>query len=227
MSASLHMGLVADKIATPEAAVKIVKPGQSVFIGTGCATPVGLVTALEARKPAPPDVELIYFLTSGLSEVWGAGQTAYRHRCFFVGSDTRALVAAGKAEYVPISLTKIPELTANGRIRPDVALIQVSPPDAHGFVSLGISVDIASDVLRRTETIVAEINPNMPRTHGDSFLHIDRFAAFVPVDTPLTEYKHPPDDEVARRIAQYVSEMIDDGSTVQTDLGRFCNEALR
>ena len=67
----------------------------------------------------------------------------------------------------------------------------------------------------------------MPRTHGDSFLHIDRFAAFVPVDTPLTEYKHPPDDEVARRIAQYVSEMIDDGSTVQTDLGRFCNEALR
>ena len=106
MSASLHMGLVADKIATPEAAVKIVKPGQSVFIGTGCATPVGLVTALEARKPAPPDVELIYFLTSGLSEVWGAARPPMAPM-LLRGLGHAPLVAAGKAEYVPISLTKI------------------------------------------------------------------------------------------------------------------------
>jgi acyl-CoA hydrolase/RimJ/RimL family protein N-acetyltransferase len=227
MSTLPYIDLIKDKIITPEKAAAIVRPGQSVFIGTGCATPVTLVAALEVRKPAPPDVELLYFLTSGLDDIWGGGRSAYRHRCFFVGSDTRALVASGKAEYVPISLTKIPELTANGRIRPDVALIQVSPPDAHGYVSLGISVDIAAGVLKRTETIIAEMNANMPRTLGDSFLHVERLAAIVPVDAPVTEYKHAPDDEVAQRIAQYVSEIIDDGSTIQTDLGRFCNEALR
>jgi hypothetical protein len=160
VSALPYLKLIKDKITTPEDAVARVKPGQSVFIGTACATPITLVSALEARKPAPPDVELIYFLTSGLGHIWGSGKTAYRHRCFFVGSDTRALVAAGKAEFVPISLTKISEMTANGRVRPDVALIQVSPPDAHGYVSLGISVDIAPGVLRQTETVVAEMNPN-------------------------------------------------------------------
>jgi acyl-CoA hydrolase len=227
MRASAFQELVEGKVTTPEKAVEIVKPGQSVFIGTGCATPVNLVNALEARKPAPPDVEFLYFLTSGLSESWGAGCSAYRHRCFFVGTDTRPLVAAGQAEYVPISLTKIPELIANGRIRTDVALIQVSPPDPHGYVSLGISVDVAAAILRRTDAIVAEVNPHMPRTPGDSFLHVSRLAAIVPVDAPLTEYKHPPDDKTARNIARYVSEIIDDGSTIQVDLGRFCNEALR
>ena len=187
MIALSNLDRIADKIVTAEKAVALVKPGQSVFIGTGCATPVRLVTALEARRPSPPDVELVYFLTSGLGDVWGAGESRYRHRCFFVGSDTRALVAAGKAEYVPISLTKIPELTANGRIRPDVAFIQVSPPDAHGYVSLGVSVDIAAGMLRRAETIVAEMNPRMPRTQGDSFVHVDRLSAIVPVDTPLTD----------------------------------------
>lgn len=227
MSALPHIELIKDKITTAEKAVARVKPGQTVFIGTACATPIALVSALEARKPAPPDVELLYFLTTGLGDTWGSGKTAYRHRCFFVGSDTRALVAAGKAEYIPISLTKIPEMTANGRIRPDVALIQVSPPDAHGYVSLGISVDIAAGVLRQTETIIVEMNPNMPRTLGDSFLPVERLAAIVPVEAPVTEYQHPPDDEIASRIAQYIVEIIDDGATIQIDLGRFCNEALR
>jgi acyl-CoA hydrolase/RimJ/RimL family protein N-acetyltransferase len=227
MDALPNLALLENKIKTVEEAVALVRPGQSVFVGTGCATPVGLIVALEARSPSPPDVEFVYFLTSGLGEIWGAGESRYRHRCFFVGSDVRALVLSGKAEYVPISLTRIPELTANGRIRPDVALIQVSPPDAHGFVSLGVSVDIAHGVLRKTATIIAEMNPNMPRTQGDSFLHVDRLTAVVPVATPLTEYQHPPDDDAARRIARYVSEIIDDGATIQIDLGRFCNEALR
>ena len=94
-----------------------------------CATPIGLVQALERRKPVPPDVELFHFLTSGLEPLWVERQSSYRHRCFFVGSDVRALVHSGQAEYVPISLTQIPHLTANGRIRTDVAFVQVSPPD--------------------------------------------------------------------------------------------------
>ena len=94
--------------------------------------------ALERRKPTPPDVELFHFLTSGLAPFWVERPSAYHHRCFFVGSDVRALVRSGQAEYVPISLTQIASLTANGHIRTDVAFVQVSPPDAHGFVSLGV-----------------------------------------------------------------------------------------
>jgi acyl-CoA hydrolase len=131
---------ISNKLLSAETAVEVVKPGHRVFIGTACAAPFTLVEALERRKPTPPDVELFHFITSGLESLWVERLSAYRHRCFFVGSDVRALVHSGQAEYVPISLTQIPYLTANGRIRTDVAFVQVSPPDAHGFVSLGISV---------------------------------------------------------------------------------------
>ena len=208
-------------------AVEVVKPGYSVYVGTGCATPVSLVEALERRKPAPPDVELFYFLTSGLEPLWVDRTSAYLHRCFFVGSDERAMVHRGQAEYVPISLTQIPRLTENGRIRTDVALVQVSPPDAHGYVSLGISVDIGLSVLRHAKTIVAEINPRMPRTLGDTFVHVDRIARFVETDRPLIEYAHEPADAVAERIARYVAEIIEDGATVHVDLGRIPNETLK
>jgi acyl-CoA hydrolase len=130
--------LISDRLMTPEAAVELVRPGDRVFIGTACAAPVTLVEALERRKPTPPDVELFHFLTSGLAPLWVERPSAYLHRCFFVGSDVRALVRSGQAEYVPISLTQIPHLTENGRIKAEVAFVQVSPPDAHGFVSLGI-----------------------------------------------------------------------------------------
>jgi acyl-CoA hydrolase len=118
-------------------------------------------------------------------------------------------------------------LTANGRIRADVAFVQVSLPDAHGYVSLGISVDIAMSVLCYAKTIVAEVNPFMPRTLGDSFLHIDRIDRFVRVERPLIEYAHEPADAVAERIARYVAEIIEDGSTLHVDLGRIPNEVLR
>ena len=158
---------------------------------------------------------------------WVERPSAYHHRCFFVGSDVRALVHSGQAEYVPISLTQIPYLTANGRIRTDVAFVQVSPPDAHGFVSLGISVDITMSVLRYAKTIVAEVNPFMPRTLGDTFLHVDRIDHFVRVERPLIEYAHQPADAAAERIARYVAEIIEDGATLHVDLGRIPNETLR
>lgn len=139
----------------------------------------------------------------------------------------RALVHGGQAEYVPISLTQIPHLMANGRLRADVAFVQVSPPDAHGFVSLGISVDIAPSVLRYAKTIVAEVNPFMPRTLGDSFLHLDQIDLFVDVETPLIEYAHEAADAAAERIARYVAEIIEDGATLHVDLGRIPNETLK
>jgi acyl-CoA hydrolase/RimJ/RimL family protein N-acetyltransferase len=218
---------ISNKLLSAEAAVELVKPGHRVFVGTACATPFTLVEALEWRKPTPPDVELFHFLTSGLEPLWVERLSAYRHRCFFVGSDVRALVQSGQAEYVPISLTQIPYLTANGRIRADVAFVQVSPPDAHGFVSLGVSVDITMSVLRYAKTIVAEVNPSMPRTLGDTFLHIDRIDRFVRVERPLMEYAHQPADAIAERIARYVAEIIEDGTTLHVDLGRIPNETLK
>jgi acyl-CoA hydrolase len=200
---------ISNKLLSAEAAVEVVKPGDRVFVGTASATPFTLVEALERRKPTPPDVELFYFLTTGLGPLWVEQQSAYHHRCFFVGSEARALVQSGQAEYVPISLTQIPYLTANGRIRADVAFVQVSPPDTHGFVSLGISVAIAMSVLRYAKTIVAEVNPFMPRTLGDTFLHVDRIDRFVRVERPLVEYAHQPADTVTERIARYVAEIIE------------------
>jgi acyl-CoA hydrolase len=160
-----------NKLVSAETAVERVMPGHRVFIGTGRATPTALVRALEHRASIPPDVELFHFFTSGLEPVWAEQPSRYLHRCFFVGTDVRGLVRSGQAEYVPISLTQVPYLTASGRIRTDVAFVQVSPPESHGFVSLGISVDIAPSILRAAKTIVAEVNPHMPRTRGDSLLH--------------------------------------------------------
>jgi acyl-CoA hydrolase len=162
-----------------------------------------------------------------LESLWVERLSRYRHRCFFVGSDVRALVHTGQAEYVPISLTQIPHLMANGRLRADVAFVQVSPPDAHGFVSLGISVDIALSVLRHARTIVAEVNPFMPRTLGDTFVHVDRIDRFVRAERPLIEYAHQPADAAAERIARYVAEIIEDGTTLHVDLGRIPNETLK
>jgi len=174
---------ISNKLLSAEAAVDVVKPGHRVFVGTASASPFTLVEALERRKPTPPDVELFYFLTTGLGPLWVEQQSAYHHRCFFVGSEVRALVHSGQAEYVPISLTQIPYLTANGRIRTDVAFVQVSPPDTHGFVSLGISVAIAMSVLRYAKTIVAEVNSKPSRTDhpGLRGIHVLACGVSVPV----------------------------------------------
>jgi acyl-CoA hydrolase len=122
---------------------------------------------------------------------------------------------------------QIPELIANGRIRADVALVQVTPPDAHGWVSLGISVDIVMAMLRVAGTIIAEVNPRMPRTHGDTLIPVERIARLVPVEREVTEYRHPPIDDIAEQVARYVADIIEDGATLQVDLGRIPNEALK
>lgn len=210
-----------------QAAVEKIKPGQRVFIGTACATPVTLLSALNARRPSPPDVELFHFLTSGLGRSGEAGESRYRQRAFYVGSDVAELVKEGSVEYVPISLVQIPELIANGRIKADVALIQVSPPDQDQMVSLGVSVDIVMAILETADLVIAEVNPNMPRTCGNSRVHMDRIGHFVLVDAPVTEYRHPNADDVAQQIARYVAEIIEDGATLQIDLGRIPNEALK
>ena len=217
-----------DKYVTALDAARSIRPGSKVFVGTACATPRALVHALESMDNPPADVELFHFLTTGMVPmVDGVCSSRFSHRCFFVGSDMEEMVNSGRAEYVPLSLTQIPPLIGNGRIRADVALIQVSPPDRQGYVSLGVSVDITMTVIRHAKRIIAEVNPHMPRTAGDSFLHADMIEQFVAVDTPVIEYQHEPVDEVASSIARYIAEIIEDGSTLQVGLGRIPNETLK
>jgi acyl-CoA hydrolase/GNAT superfamily N-acetyltransferase len=137
------------------------------------------------------------------------------------------LASSGQLDYVPISLEEIPRLLTSGRLPIDVALLQVSPPDARGFVSLGVSVDLAPAILSVARTVIAEINPAMPRTYGESMVHLNRFDALVMVDMPVAQYVHPNIGEVAERVARYIASIIDDGSTLQIGLGRVPNGALR
>jgi acyl-CoA hydrolase/RimJ/RimL family protein N-acetyltransferase len=139
----------------------------------------------------------------------------------------RGLAHSGQLDYVPISLEEVPRLLTSGRLPIDVALLQVSPPDARGFVSLGVSVDLAPTILSVARRVIAEVNPAMPRTYGHSFVHLDRFDALVKVDTPIAEYLHPKIGETAEHVARYIASIIDDGATLQIGLGRVPNEALR
>jgi acyl-CoA hydrolase/RimJ/RimL family protein N-acetyltransferase len=218
----------ADKIITAERAALLVQPGSNVFIGTACAAPRTILAALEALPSPPPDVCICHFLTTGAYEgAQPAPATRYYHRAFYIGTDMRSFVPGGAADYVPVRLMTVPRLLENRRIRIDVAFIQVTPPDDNGFVSLGVSVDITMAVVRHARLVIAEVNPNMPRTHGDTFVHLSEIAHIVPVDVPLPTVTHTVEDDVARQIGKYIAGIIDDGSTLQIGLGRIPNEALR
>jgi acyl-CoA hydrolase/GNAT superfamily N-acetyltransferase len=216
------------KLVSLEQALATIRPGSRIYLATGCAAPRSLLAGLEGMQPGPPDLEFVSFVTtSALPMETGAPGTRYRHRTFFVGSDVRNLADSGQLDYVPMSLEEVPVLMATGRLPIDVALLQVSPPDARGYVSLGVSVDLAPAVLSVARRVIAEVNPAMPRTHGESFVHLGRFDALVKVDTPVTEYRHPETGEIAEQVARYIASIIDDGSTLQIGLGRVPNEALR
>lgn len=221
---SLHPALhpYRDKIISAPAAAALVRPGQHVFIGTGCAAPRTLVAALEHDLLDPPaDVELVHFLTiQVVPHHKNKAVTRYRHRTFFITSDIQAAVKQGLAEYVPISMAELSNLIAQGRIPIDVALIQVSLPDEFGYVSLGVSVDIIPAALERAKLVVAEVNPHMPRSMGYSTVHLSQIHHLVPVDTPVTEYIYQPVKvEAVQRIARYVASLIEDGTTLYVNLG--------
>jgi acyl-CoA hydrolase/RimJ/RimL family protein N-acetyltransferase len=218
-----------DRQVSAEEAVSVVRSGDRVFVGSACATPRALVEALEQLHR--PGVVLVHFLTDRV----GTGDpphTSYRHRVFYVGRDVRALHGvptvreAGRVEYVPISVGDVPQLFEHGQIPLDVAMVQVAPPEPDGTCSLGISVDVTKAATVAARTVIAEVNPAMPRTAGDSRIPVDRIARFVPVQSPVVEYIHDPVGEVGEQIARYVARLIDDRSTLQVGLGRVPNAML-
>lgn len=222
------MARLYEKITTADEALSTVRPGDHIFVGSVCATPRILIQALEDLEANLEDVQLIHFLTDGaISHKEGVPMTRFKHKVFFVGMDTKEAIKHGQADYTPISIAQVPGLIEKGGITIDVALIQTSMPDEHGFVSLGVSVDIAKVAIRKARTVIAELNPNMPKTLGDTFIPVDRIDHMILVDTPVIEYLHPPVDTIAEQIARYIARIIDNGSTLQIGLGRIPNEMLK
>ncbi len=215
--------------AVPAAeAVRAVRSGDHVYVGSACATPRRLIRALEDRDEPPSGVRYVHFLTDGaVPELPGGPYSRYRHRTFFVGSDMRALAGTGRLDYIPVPASQIHRLLTTGRIPVDVAMVQVAPPDGDGRCSLGVSVDLGTTAVGRASTVIAEVVPAMPRTHGTSWIPLDRIDHLVEVDEPVIEYLHEPADKVGERIARYVARTIDDGSTLQVGLGRIPNEMLK
>ena len=220
----------AAQVRKPDAALADIRNGDHVFVGTGCAAPQTLLKALDALPVVPADLELLHFFTINAFERNAEDHitTRFRHRVFFVGTDMRGAVKQGLVEYVPMSAARVPEMIERGRIRVDVALIQVSLPDEFGYVSLGVSVDIIPAAVARARLVIAEVNPAMPRSMGDSTLHVSRIHHLVPVDVPVTELgREPAQEEAVQRIARYIAGIIEDGSTLQVGLGKLAHEALQ
>lgn len=198
-----------------------------VFVGSGCAAPQSLVAALGRRGAEVFDVEIVHILTFGDAPYSSRERLAnFRHNAFFIGPNVRDAVNEGLADYTPIFLSEIPALFRQKSIHLDVALVQVSPPDAHGYCSFGVSVDVVKAAVESADYIVAEVNPNMPRTLGDSFCHVSRFHALVKCELPLLEH-HPslPSPE-AMKMGAFIASLVEDGATLQTGIGEIPSAVL-
>ena len=213
--------------ATAEQAVKNIHPGRRVFIGTGCAQPEQLVRAMVERAGELADTEIVHLLTLG-DAPYAVKQLVdnFRVNSFFIAENVRDIIQAGFGDYSPIFLSDIPRLFSSGQLPLDVALIQVSPPDERGMCSLGISVDIVKSAAENAALVIAEVNPQMPRTLGDSFLHVNDIDILVPVDRPLFEVQPAKPNEVTRQIGQHIAALVEDGSTVELGIGRIPQSVL-
>ncbi|WP_437563253.1 GNAT family N-acetyltransferase [Sorangium sp. So ce542] len=217
----------ADKVKTAEEAVRAIPRGRRILVGSGAAEPSDLVNALVESGDHLADNEIVHLMTEGPAPYVRPGlERRFRHTAFFIGQNVREAVHEGRADFMPVFLSEIPSLILSRRVRIDVALIQVSPPDAHGFVSLGVSVDIVRAAVDSADLVLAEVNPRMPRTHGDSFLHVDRITHLVPVDRELPERAIEPLDAIDRAIGRHVATLVPDGATLQTGIGKIPNAVL-
>ena len=208
------------RLATADAAVSVVRSGQSVYIHNGCAEPNDLVQALTRRGPGLHDVQIVHMATFGVADyIRPEFEGHFRHNALFIGGNVRKAVQEGRADYTPIFLSEIEGLFTSGAIPIDVCLLQCTPPDQYGYMSLGCSVDISHAVAHIARRIVVEINDQMPRTMGDTFLHVSRVDAFVETSHPLAAYPAHPVSDLHRAIARHVAPLIPDGATIQTGIG--------
>ncbi|MFX1261138.1 MAG: GNAT family N-acetyltransferase [Promethearchaeota archaeon] len=209
-----------ERIISSKSAIKKIKRGARIFLGTGCGVPYHLVQELATHADQMSDNEIVHLLTLGdTPSADPKFQEQFRHNTFFVSENIREAVSEGRADYSPIMLSDIPRLFRTKRMPLDVALIQISPPDEHGFSSLGISVDITKSAAESADLVIAQVNDKMPVTHGDSFIDIKDIDYLVPYNEPLREFMSHEGDETIDLIGSYVARLIENESTLELGIG--------
>lgn len=208
------------KLKSAAEALASIRSGERVYIHPGCAVPEALVDALLARAPHLANVEIVHMLTLGTAGYAKPEyQGCFRANALFIGSNVRGAVCEGRADYTPIFLHEIEPLFSEGQMPLDWVLMQVSPPDSHGYMSLGVGIDCTLTAARHARNVIVEVNHHMPRTLGDSFLHVSQATAIVEASHPLAELTAEPATAGQQRIARNVASLIPDGATLQMGIG--------
>lgn len=216
------------KFVSPEEAVRCIKSHDRVFVHSVAASPLRLIDAMTARAPELRGVEVVHLHTEGDAPYTRPEyRRSFNTNCLFIGANVRAAVAEGFADYIPVFLSEVPALFRKKILPLNVALVQVSPPDRHGFCTLGVSVDAARAAVQSAEYVVAQVNPRMPRTHGDGLVHVSDIDFAVEVEEELHEHKGHELTEVERSIGRHVAGLVEDGATIQTGIGAIPDAVLR
>lgn len=219
------------KVLTAGQAIRKIKRGERIFLGTGCGVPYHLVQELAEHSSQMADNEIVHLLTLGdTPSAESEFQSQFRHNTFFVSPNIRDAVSAGRADYTPMMLSDIPTLFRQKRMPIDVAMIQVSPPDRYGYSSLGISVDITKSAAESADLVIAQVNERMPVTHGDSFFDVNDIDYLVPFNEPLREFEGAEIDETIDLIGSYVARLVENESTLELGIGALpqsvCNNLM-
>lgn len=214
-------------IVSAEQAVSVIQSGNRIFIHSVAQTPHRLIDAMMARAHELSDVEICHIHTEGpLPYLDPAYRGIFKPNAFFIGANMRKQLAQGIGDYVPVFLSEVPLLFSRRILPVDVALIQVSPPDAHGYCSMGPSVDVSLSAIHAAKYVIAQINPNVPRTHGDGMIPVSLIHAAIEVNEPIYEVLPGEISDTDRKIGQNIATLVDDGATLQLGIGGIPNATL-
>lgn len=215
------------KWVSADEALKVIKSGNRVFLHGTAATPSVLIDALIRRSSELKQVDIVALHTEGEAPyVDEKYEGIFFHTALFAGPNVRKAIANGRADYLPVFLSEVPKLFRKNVLPLDVALIQVSSPDSHGFCTLGVSVDVAKAAVESAKVVIAEVNPKMPRTHGDGFLNVNDIDYLVEVDHPIPEHAPPIPTEIEEKIGKHCASLIEEGSCLQMGIGGIPNAVL-
>lgn len=216
------------KVVSADASVKLIKSGDTVYIHSNAAAPQVLIDAMVKRAPELRKVKILHILTLGKAEYAKAEYSeSFDLHALFIGPNVRDAVNEGRADYMPVFLSEIPKLFESGDIPIDVCLIQVSPPDSHGYCSYGVSIDCTIAARKKARLVIAEVNKQMPRTLGRSFVHVSRLDYVVETDRPLPTLEPEEPSELERAIGRNVASLVDDRATLQLGIGAIPNAVLK
>jgi acyl-CoA hydrolase len=208
------------RVVTPEEAVAGIRSGDTVYVHCAAATPSFLLEAMVARAPELEDVRVVHLHIEGPGPHLAPEMAGhFRHIALFIGPNARAAVNEGRAEFVPVFLSDVPHLFSSGLMPLDAVFINVSPPDQHGFCSLGTSVEGMLSAIPAARTVIAQLNRSMPRTLGESFVHVNDIDLAIEVDRPPYRYPDPEIGDVERRIGEFVADLVPDEATLQMGIG--------